>query len=143
MDRVKYNTLIPSRIFIGGENDAQDMVDIASCDAIIDLREEAECPAFSSQRAEWVHIRLKDHITGQEDRIKEAIQKVIDLYKQGRIVGIHCASGVCRAGTIATGVLIELGICRKMKEALEYVEISRSQTCLHPSLKETLQNLYR
>jgi len=143
VDRTRFNTLIPSRIFIGGENDAQDMVDFANCDAIIDLREEADVPSFYSQTAEWVHIGLKDHITGQEHQVKQAIQKVIDFYQEGRIVGIHCATGVCRTATVATGVLIELGICRKMKEALEYVEISRSQTRIHPSLKKTLQNLYR
>lgn len=143
MDRTKFNTLIPSRIFIGGANDAQSMVDIANCDAIIDLREEADSPSFYSQTAEWVHIGLKDHITGQEKPVKEAIHKVTELYHQGRIIGIHCASGICRTGTVATGVLIELGICKKVKEALEYVDISRNQTCIHPSLKKTLQNLYR
>jgi len=143
VDRTKFNTLIPSRIYIGSENDAQNMIDIANCDVIIDLREEADGPAFYSPSAEWVHIGLKDHITGQEEQVNQAIQKVIDLYQQGRNIGIHCASGVCRTATVATGVLIELGICRKMKEALEYVEISRKQTCIHPSLKKTLQNLYR
>lgn len=143
MDRVKFNTLIPDRIFIGSETDAQDMVDIAQCDTIIDLRQEASGPSFSSDNSVWKHIGLKDHITGQEELVKEAIQLVTELYHQGHRIGIHCASGVCRTATIAIGVLIELGICKKMKEALEFVEMSRTQTALHPSLKKTLQNLYK
>jgi protein-tyrosine phosphatase len=141
--RVKYNMLIPSRIYIGSENDAQDMVDVAGCQVILDLREEADKPAFSSPNAQWIHIGLKDHITGQEETIKQAISTVVDLFKEGEVIGIHCASGVCRTGTIAVGVLIELGICKRVKEALEYVEISRKKTDLHPNLKKTLQNLYR
>lgn len=142
MERVKYNTLIPYRIFIGSEYDAQDMADIAKCHVIIDLREEADRPSFISPATEWIHIGLKDHISGQESQVRDAILKVIELYKQGKTIGIHCASGVCRTATIAVGVLLELGICKKMKEAIEYVEISRKQTSLHPGLKETLQNLY-
>lgn len=141
--RTKYSTLIPSQIYIGGENDAQDMVDVAHCDVIIDLRLEADAPAFYSQTAQWVHIGLKDHISGQEEQVKKAIQNIIHFYHRGKIIGIHCASGICRTATVATGVLIDLGLCRKMKEALEYVEMSRSQTCIHPSLRQTLQNLYR
>ncbi|RXT13569.1 dual specificity protein phosphatase family protein [Ammoniphilus sp. CFH 90114] len=143
MDRVKYNTLIPARIYIGSENDAQDMVDIAQCDVIIDLREEATRPSFSSENSRWIHIPLKDHITGQEALVREAIRTVTELYHQDKKIGIHCASGVCRTATIAIGVLIELKICKKMKEALEFVEMSRKQTALHPSLKKTLQNLYK
>ncbi len=142
MDRVKYNSLIPSRIFIGSEYDAQDMADIGRCHVIIDLREEADRPSFFSPATEWIHIGLKDHISGQETQVRDAILKVIELYQQGKTIGIHCASGVCRTATIAVGVLIELGICKKMKEAIEYVEISRKQTALHPGLKQTLQNLY-
>lgn len=143
MDRVKFNTLIPARIYIGSERDAQDMVDVAQCDVIIDLREEAIRPSFSSDSAQWVHIGLKDHISGQEEKVREAIKLVTELYQQGKSIGIHCASGVCRTATVAIGVLIELGICKKMKEALEFVEMSRKQTALHPSLKQTLQNLYK
>ncbi|HJV46438.1 MAG TPA: dual specificity protein phosphatase family protein [Bacillota bacterium] len=143
MDRVKYNALVPAKIYIGSENDAQDMVDVAGCQVIIDLRDESDKPAFSSQAAKWIHIGLKDHITGQEEQIKKAVDTVVNVYKEGKVIGIHCASGVCRTGTVACGVLIELGICKKIKEALEYVEISRNKTSLHPNLKKTLQNLYR
>lgn len=142
MPRVKYNTLIP-RILIGSETDAQNMVDDGGCDVIIDLREEADKPAFFSDHAEWVHIKLKDHVTGQESRIEEAVAAVVEQYNQNKTIGIHCASGVCRTAAVAIGVLIELGVCRKLKEAIEYVEISRTQTSLHPNLKETLNNLYK
>jgi protein-tyrosine phosphatase len=141
--RVKYNTLVPDRIFIGSEGDAQDMVDVARCDTIIDLRGEAAYPAFVSSSAAWIHVALNDHTEGQEEQIKQAIGIAVDHYTHGKIIGIHCASGICRTAAVAIGVLIELGYCKKVKEALEYVEITRTKISIHPYLKKTLQNLYK
>jgi predicted protein tyrosine phosphatase len=141
--RVKYNTLVPDRIFIGSEGDAQDMVDEARCDTIIDLRGEAGCPAFVNSSTAWIHVALNDHTGGQEEQIKHAIEIAVSHYHQGKIIGIHCASGICRTAAVAIGVLIELGFCKKVKDALEYVEIIRNKISLHPYLKETLQNLYK
>jgi rhodanese-related sulfurtransferase len=142
MERVRYNPLIPGRIYIGSERDAQDMADFAGCDFILDLREETAQPAFSSDHSQWIHIGLNDHITGQEALIQKAIQTVVHLYHQGKTVGIHCEAGRCRTAAVAIGVLLELGICRKLKEALEYVEITRKQTDLHPCIKQSLANLF-
>nr|WP_280922217.1 dual specificity protein phosphatase family protein [Ammoniphilus resinae] len=128
---------------IGSETDAQSMVDDGGCDVIIDLREEADKPAFFSNYTKWIHIKLKDHVTGQESQIQKAVAVVVEQYNQNKTIGIHCASGVCRTAAVAIGVLIELGVCRKLKEATQYVEISRTQTSLHPNLKDTLSNLYK
>jgi protein-tyrosine phosphatase len=143
MIRVRYNTLIPDRIFIGSERDAQDMIEVAGCEYIVDLRGEASKPSFSGDTGTWIHIGMSDHASGQESKIKQAVETIADLYHQEKTIGIHCESGICRTAAVSVGVLLELGFCKKLKEAVEFVEISRKQSQLHPKVRETLQNLYR
>ncbi len=49
--------------------------------------------------------------------MQAAIQEVKEAVNSGKTVYFHCAGGRNRTGTVATGVLLELGLATTVEEA--------------------------
>jgi protein-tyrosine phosphatase len=139
-----YQALHEDRIFIGGAVDVESMVNEEKCDVIIDLRAEATECAYSEANTRWINVPLKDDSqeTGQEQVVLKAIDEVVNAYKNGHKVGIHCAAGKGRTGTIATGVLLKLGLFNSVDEAEQGAKNIRESIKLNPVQKEALNHLF-
>jgi len=120
------------------------MVNDEKCDVIIDLRAEAtECP-YPEANARWIKVPLQDNSQepGQEQVIQQAIEEVVNAYQNGHKVGLHCAAGKGRTGTIATGVLLKLGLFNTVYEAEQGAKNIREIIQLNPAQKEALNHLF-
>lgn len=138
-----YQALHEDRIFIGGASDVEAMVNEEKCDVIIDLRAEATEYAYEAN-AHWIKVPLQDNSQepGLEQVIQQAIEQVVDAYQNGHKVGLHCAAGRGRTGTIAAGVLLRLGIFNTVDEAEQEAKSIRSSIQLNPAQKEALNRLF-
>jgi predicted protein tyrosine phosphatase len=139
-----YQALHEDRIFIGSAADSEEMVNREQCTVIIDLRAEAPGPPKASGKARTVRVPLVDdlQIAGQEETIQQAIGEVLEAYRAGHKVGIHCAAGRARTGTVAAGVLLSLGLSSDVDEAEERVKTIRESVQINPVQKQALHKLY-
>jgi protein-tyrosine phosphatase len=113
-----YQALIADRIYFGGAKDVPAMVENDKIQVVVDLREESQACESSATSVTWVKIPLGDNATEPEDKLfAQAIQAVVSAYRQNKKVAFHCGGGKGRTGTVAIGVLLELGICRSINEA--------------------------
>jgi protein-tyrosine phosphatase len=138
-----YHALVEDRIFFGGAKDVEAMIKNEKVDVIVDLRGEATQCAYPSAHAEWIQIPLGDNsplVT--EQLFKQAIEEVVDAYKAGKKVGFHCGAGSGRAGTVAAGTLIELGLATSVGEAEENAKKIRPIVNLGYAQREALYKLY-
>ena len=55
----------------------------------------------------------------------------------------HCSGGRNRTGTVATGLLLELGHASNVEDAEQQVKAIRSIIAIKPELKQVLRNLYK
>jgi len=117
---------------------AQDAVQV-----IVDLREESTGCAAADSAVSWIKIPLGDD-AGQDQAglFKEAIDAVVAAYHAGKKVGFHCGGGKGRSGTVATGVLLELGLCQRLDEAETLAQSIRPVITLKPAQRAALQQLY-
>ncbi|MGN8768000.1 protein-tyrosine phosphatase family protein [Paenibacillus barengoltzii] len=143
-DEKSYQALYEDRIFVGGAADVEAMVNDEQCDVIVDLRDEATECAYSGGDVQWVKVPLKDKSLdpGQEPVIQQAIEEVVNAYRKGHKVGFHCGAGRGRAGTVAAGVLLSLGICGSVNEAVQKAKSIRSVVSLNPVQMEALNHLF-
>ncbi|WP_373231475.1 dual specificity protein phosphatase family protein [Cohnella sp.] len=140
----KYQALFEDRIFVGGADDVEAMVKDEKCDVIVDLRAEATKCAYPEADVQWVNVPLKDNSleSGQEQVIQQAIEEVVNAYQKGHTVGFHCGAGRGRAGTVAAGVLLSLGICDSVNEAVQKAKSIRRVVNLNPAQTEALTHLF-
>jgi len=139
-----YQSLHENRIFIGGAADVESMVNEEKCDVIIDLRAEATECAYPEANVSWIKVRLQDNSQepGQEQVIQQAIEEVVNAYQNGHKVGLHCAAGKGRTGTIATGVLLKLGLFSSVDKAEQEAKSIREIIQLNSAQKEALNQLF-
>lgn len=139
-----YQALHEDRIFFGGAADVESMVNDEKCNVIIDLRAEATECAYPEANARWIKVPLQDNSQepGQEQVIQQAIEEVVYAYQNGHKVGFHCAAGKGRTGTIATGVLLKLGLFNTVDEAEQGAKNIREIIQLNPAQKEALNHLF-
>ncbi|QGQ96807.1 protein tyrosine phosphatase [Paenibacillus psychroresistens] len=138
-----YHALVEDRIFFGGARDVEAMIKNEEVDVIIDLRGEATQSAYPSAGTEWIQIPLGDNspiVT--EQLFKKAIEEVVGAYKAGKKVGFHCGAGSGRAGTVAAGTLIALGLASTVSEAEDLAKSIRPIVSLGYAQKEALFKIY-
>lgn len=128
-----YQALIPKRIFIGGVADIEEMMNNEQVDVIYDLRAESPIEESPYNR---VHSPIVDDADYQDESVKNAINRVVKNFKEGKKVYFHCSGGRNRTGTVAIGVLLEL------KEAEQKAKSIRNQIKVKPEMKEVLKRLY-
>lgn len=139
----QYHELIAGRIYFGGASDIQQIVDEEHIDVVVDLREESTGCAASSPVLIWQQIPLGDNADQpQAPLFKDAIQAVVSAYRDGKKVAFHCGGGKGRTGTVAAGVLLELGLCRTLDEAAAAAKTIRPIVNIKPDQREALLQLY-
>src|SRR5438270_732521 len=117
-EMTKYHALVGDKIFIGGAADVESMIENEKVDVIVDLRGESRQSAFNANNTKFIHVPLGDSpLETEEVLYKKAIDEVVGAYQAGNKVGFHCGGGRGRAGTVAVGTLLALGICRTVNEA--------------------------
>lgn len=134
-----YQTLIPKRIFIGGVADIEEMMNNEQVDVIYDLRAESPIEESPYNR---VHSPIIDDADYQDESVRNAINRVVKNFKEGKKVYFHCSGGRNRTGTVAIGVLLELKEAGTIEEAEQKAKSIRNQIKVKPEMKEVLKRLY-
>lgn len=138
-----YHELIAGRIYCGGAQDIQQMVDDEGITLVVDLRAESTGCAASQPGLQWLQIPLSDHAEQPEDELfRAAIHAVVDAYRQGQKVAFHCGGGKGRTGTVAAGVLLELGLCKNVPEAEAMAKSIRPVINIKSDQRLSLSRLY-
>lgn len=138
-----YQALVDDNIFFGGAADVESMIEREGVEVVVDLRGEAEKPAFSNPDVQWIQIALGDNtITNQDVLFKQAIDEVVNAYKSGKKVAFHCNGGRGRTGAVAAGVHLTLGLSTTLQEAEEKVKDIRPAVNIKPAQREALEKLF-
>ncbi|GKU79070.1 tyrosine-protein phosphatase [Paenibacillus sp. L3-i20] len=138
-----YHELIPGRIFMGGAQDVQSMVDHEGVVVVVDLRAEAEQCAAEAEGLEWIKVPLGDVANEpQEELLHKAIKAVVESYKEGKKVVFHCGGGKGRTGTVAYGTLLELGLAKSIDDAEQQAQSIRSVLSIKPAQRKSLEAIY-
>ncbi|WP_374515892.1 dual specificity protein phosphatase family protein [Niveibacterium sp.] len=142
MDK-SYHALIDGRIYFGGAADVPAMIEQEAVEVVVDLREESTGLAADAPTVQWQRIPLGDNNPEPQDKLfGEAIQAVVAAHRAGKRVAFHCGGGKGRTGTVAAGVLLELGVCHSFEEAQAYAKAIRPVINIKPEQREALEALY-
>ncbi|SEN79954.1 thioredoxin reductase (NADPH) [Mesobacillus persicus] len=139
MSEKNYQALVKDRIFIGGADDAKTVVENEKAEVTFDLRAEAPTEPADYNR---VHSPIVDDEAGQEESIKNAIDRLMNAYNEGKIVYFHCGGGSNRTGTVAIGTLLAMGEASTIDEAEEMAKGIRPKIKVKPEMKEALKRIY-
>ena len=138
-----YQALITDRIYFGSAKDVPAMVENDRIQVVVDLREESQACESSDPSLTWIKIPLGDNATEPEHTLfAQAIQAVVSAYHQNKKVAFHCGGGKGRTGTVAVGVLLELGICKTIDEAEAMAKSIRPVINVKPDQRASLVRLY-
>jgi len=138
-----YHTLVEERIFMGGAADVKDMVSVEHCDVILDLREEATECAYPDSNVTWIKVGIGDNAESpQEELFRQAIDQVVEAYREGKKVGFHCGGGKGRTGAVAIGTLITLGMASSIEEAEKMAKVIRPMINIREPQREALEKLF-
>ncbi|WP_096155349.1 MULTISPECIES: protein-tyrosine phosphatase family protein [Bacillus] len=139
MDNKNYHELIKGRIFIGGADDVQDMLNNEKVDVVYDLRAEAPNEEVTYTR---LHSPIVDDAADQDESIKTSVDHVVKAYNEGKNIYFHCQGGSNRTGTVAIGTLLSLGEATTMEEAEKIAKKARPKINVKPEMKEALGRVY-
>jgi protein-tyrosine phosphatase len=139
MKNKPYKALVTDRIFFGGVDAIDELLAHEKIDVIYDLRAEVEGPLPSDIS---IHQPLLDDAAEQDNSIREAVNKVMEAYKEGKNVYFHCNTGRGRGGTLAAATLLELGKAENVEEAELMTQAIRPETNIKPAFKAALNRLY-
>ncbi|SEM55144.1 thioredoxin reductase (NADPH) [Mesobacillus persicus] len=139
MSEKNYQALIKDRVFIGGADDVQDVMETEKADVIFDLRAEAPTENSDFNR---IHRPIVDDKENQEESVKQAIDHVLDAYHKGKKVYFHCGGGSNRTGTVAIGTLLALGEANTIDEAEAKAQSVRPKIKVKPEMKEALKRIF-
>lgn len=138
-----YHELVPARIYFGAAADVQQIVDEEKVEVVVDLREESTACATLADGLVWQRIPLADNAAEpQPELFKDAILAVVSAYRAGKKVAFHCGGGRGRTGTVAAGVLMELGLCASVPEAEAMAKAIRPVLNIKPDQHQALERLY-
>lgn len=138
-----YQALIADQIYLGGAKDVPAMVENEGVQIVVDLREESQGCESSDSSVTWFKIPLGDNATESEHLLfAQAIQAVVSAYEQKKKVAFHCGGGKGRTGTVAVGILLELGLCKTLDEAEAMAKSIRPVINMKPEQRASLVRLY-
>jgi len=142
MDKT-YHALVEGRIFYGGAADVPAMIAQEGVTVVVDLREESTGLAADAPGVEWIRIPLGDNSPEPQDKLfGDAIAQVVRADRAGRKVAFHCGGGKGRTGTVAAGVLVELGLCATLDAAADLAKAIRPVIQIKPEQRAALDALY-
>ncbi|MDF2086616.1 protein-tyrosine phosphatase family protein [Bacillus pseudomycoides] len=137
-----YHELIKGKVYIGGVDAIQEAVKKSGITEVFDLRVGGEKPEGFPAETNRHAYPIVEGIEGQDESVKNAIGAVKEAVEQGKIVYFHCSGGRNRTGTVATGLLLELGHASNVEDAEQKAKEIRSIINIKPEMKEVLKRLY-
>ena len=81
MTTKNYQELVKDRIYIGGADDVEDMMENEKVDVIFDLRAEAPTEESKYNR---IHSPIVDDADRQDESVKKSIDQVVNAYNEGK-----------------------------------------------------------
>ncbi|MGX5454450.1 protein-tyrosine phosphatase family protein [Bacillus cereus] len=138
-----YHELVKGKVYIGGVDAIQDAVKKHGITEVFDLRAGGEEPERFPAGTKRHAYPIVEGVEGQDESVRNAIVAVKEAVEQDKKVFFHCSGGRNRTGTVATGLLIELGIADNIEEAEQKAKEIRSIINIKPELREVLGNLYK
>ncbi|WP_163257802.1 protein-tyrosine phosphatase family protein [Bacillus paranthracis] len=110
---------------------------------VFDLRAGGEEPEGFPAGTKRHAYPIVEGVEGQDESVRNAIAAVKEAVEQDKKVFFHCSGGRNRKGTVATGLLLELGHASSVENAEQQVKAVRSIIAIKPELKQVLRNLYQ
>ncbi|KAF6577466.1 dual specificity protein phosphatase family protein [Paenibacillus sp. EKM212P] len=142
MIKVNYHALVENKVYIGGESALLQVLREQEITDVFDLRDNGtEAEGFPAKVTRH-HYPIVEHETGQEDSVQAAIQAVKEAVNSGKTVYFHCAGGRNRTGTVATGVLLELGLATTVEEAEALAKEKRPDINIKQEMRDVLKGFY-
>ncbi len=138
-----YHELIKGKVYIGGVDAIQEAVKNHGITEVFDLRAGGEEPEGFPTETKRHAYPIVEGVEGQDESVKIAIAAVKEAVKQDKKVLFHCSGGRNRTGTVATGLLLELGHASNVEDAEQQVKAIRSIIAIKPELKQVLRKLYK
>lgn len=112
-----YHELVKEKVYIGGVDAIQEAVQMHGITEVFDLRAGGEEPeGFPTETIRHAYP-IVEGVEGQDESVKTAIAAVKEAVEQDKKVFFHCSGGRNRTGTVATGLLVELGYAPNVEEA--------------------------
>lgn len=137
-----YHELVPNKVYIGGENGLLEALQEQTITDVYDLRDNGqEAEGFPAEVTRHTYPIVEDQ-TGQEGSVQAAIQAVKEAVSAGKTVYFHCSGGRNRTGTVATGLLIELGLASTVEEAEALAKEKRPDINIKPEMRDVLKGFY-
>lgn len=138
-----YHELVKGKVYIGGVDAIQDAVKKHGITEVFDLRAGGEEPEGFPAGIKRHVYPIVEGVEGQDESVRNAIAAVKEAIEQNKKVFFHCSGGRNRTGTVATGLLLELGHASNVEDAEQQVKAIRSIIAIKPELKQVLRNLYK
>ncbi|KMN45220.1 protein-tyrosine phosphatase family protein [Bacillus sp. LK2] len=138
-----FHELVKGKVYIGGVDAIQEAVKKHGITEVFDLRAGGEEPeGFPAETTRHAYP-IVEGVEGQDESVKTAIAAVKEAVEQDKKVFFHCSGGRNRTGTVATGLMLELGHASNVEDAEQQVKAVRSIIAIKPELKQVLINLYQ
>lgn len=137
-----YHELIEGKVYIGGENALLDALKEQEISDVFDLRDTGTRAEGFPENVTRHHFPIVEDESGQEDSVQSAIQAVTAAVNNGKTVYFHCAGGRNRTGTVATGLLLELGLAATVEEAEALAKQKRPDINIKQDMREMLKGFY-
>ncbi|EEL43667.1 protein phosphatase [Bacillus thuringiensis] len=137
-----YHELVKGKVYIGGVDAIQDAVKKHGVTEVFDLRSGGQEPEGFPVEAKRHAYPIVEGVEGEDESVKNAIGAVKEAVERGEKVFFHCSGGRNRTGTVATGLLVELGHASNVEEAEQKAKEIRSIINIKPEMKQVLKRLY-
>lgn len=137
-----YHELVKGKVFIGGIDGLQEALLKEGITNVYDLRDDGKEPSDFPKDVTRHHYPIVEDTSGQEASIAKAIQAIKEGVGQDQKVYFHCSGGRNRTGTVATGLMLELGQASSVDEAESLVKSIRSEIAIKPEMRDALRTLY-
>lgn len=137
-----YHALIPGKVYIGGENSLLEALKEQEITDVFDLRDTGTKAEGFPAEVTRHHFPIVEDESGQEGSVQAAIQAVTAAVNDGKTVYFHCAGGRNRTGTVATGLLMELGLASTVDEAEALAKEQRPDINIKQEMRDMLKEFY-
>ena len=137
-----YHELIEGKVYIGGEAALMEALREQEISDVFDLRDTGTEAEGFPEDVTWHHYPIVEDAEGQEGSVHAAILAVKEAVKEDRTVYFHCAGGRNRTGTVATGLLLELGLASTVEDAVRLAKEKRPDINIKSEMIDVLNGFY-
>ncbi|MRN52724.1 protein-tyrosine phosphatase family protein [Paenibacillus monticola] len=137
-----YHELVQGKVFIGGENGLLEALGEQEISDVFDLRDNGTKAEGFPDKVNRHHYPIVEDEAGQEASVQAAIQAVKEAVNSGKTVYFHCSGGRNRTGTVATGLLLELGLASTVDEAEALAKEKRPDINIKQEMRDVLKGFY-